>query len=106
MEPGIFPVAAEGKTMAHGPRGERRPDDPAAAAVLVVQIAIGDVVETLAESGTDVHGATHKPKDPAAVALGRKGGKIGGKARAAKLTKAERVEIARRAAAARWKYDG
>ena len=42
-------------------------------------------------------------KDPNAVALGRKGGKKGGEARAAKLTPEERSEIARRAAAARWK---
>lgn len=41
-------------------------------------------------------------KDPAAVALGRKGGLKGGKARAAKLTPEERSEAARRAAAARW----
>ena len=39
----------------------------------------------------------------AAVALGRLGGQKGGKARAAKLTKAQRVEIARKAAQARWK---
>lgn len=42
-------------------------------------------------------------KNPAAVALGRLGGKKGGKARAAKLTAEERSEIARLAAAARWK---
>jgi hypothetical protein len=41
-------------------------------------------------------------KDPAAVALGRKGGLKGGKARAQKLTALERREIARKAAAARW----
>lgn len=41
-------------------------------------------------------------KDPAAVALGRKGGLKGGKARAAKMTAEERSEAARRAAAARW----
>lgn len=41
-------------------------------------------------------------KDPAAVALGRKGGLIGGKARAAKLTAEERSESARKAAQARW----
>jgi hypothetical protein len=41
-------------------------------------------------------------KDPAAVALGRKGGLKGGKARAKKLTKAQRVESAKKAAAARW----
>lgn len=41
-------------------------------------------------------------KNPAAVALGRKGGKKGGPARAAKLTAEERSEIARKAVRARW----
>jgi hypothetical protein len=41
-------------------------------------------------------------KDPAAVALGRRGGLKGGRARAEKLTAQERSEIARKAAAARW----
>jgi len=42
-------------------------------------------------------------KDPNAVALGRKGGWKGGKARAKKLTPEQRSEIAKKAAAARWK---
>ena len=46
--------------------------------------------------------ATAKRKDPAAVALGRKGGKKGGFARAAKLTPAQRSESARKAVQARW----
>jgi len=41
-------------------------------------------------------------KNPAAVALGRLGGKKGGLARAKKLSKTRRQEIARRAAQARW----
>ena len=41
-------------------------------------------------------------KNPAAVALGRLGGLKGGKARAAKLTPAERKESARKAALVRW----
>jgi len=41
-------------------------------------------------------------KDPAAVALGRKGGKKGGPARAAKLTPKQRSESARKAVQARW----
>ncbi len=41
-------------------------------------------------------------KDPAAVALGRKGGLKGGRARAAALTAERRSEIARQAALARW----
>lgn len=49
----------------------------------------------------------HKPeervKDPAAVNLGRRGGLVGGKARAAKLSAERRREIARKAAQARWR---
>lgn len=41
-------------------------------------------------------------KDAAAVESGRRGGLIGGMARAAKLTSDRRSEIARKAAAARW----
>jgi uncharacterized protein with WD repeat len=43
-----------------------------------------------------------KKKDPTAVALGRKGGKKGGPARAAKLTPKQRSESARKAVQARW----
>ena len=46
--------------------------------------------------------ANAKRKDPAAVALGRKGGKKGGPARAAKLTPEQRSESARKAVRARW----
>jgi hypothetical protein len=56
-----------------------------------------------------VHDATDEPdsepddgKDPAAVALGRRGGLKGRKARAAKLTPEQRSEIARHAARSRW----
>ena len=41
-------------------------------------------------------------KDPAAVSLGRRGGLVGGKARAASLTPEQRSESARKAAIARW----
>ena len=44
-----------------------------------------------------------KEKNPAAVALGRLGGLKGGKARAKALSKEQRAEISRVAAAARWK---
>ena len=46
--------------------------------------------------------AVNARKDPAAVALGRKGGKKGGPARAAKLTPEQRSESARKAVQARW----
>ena len=80
--------------MARGPRGEKRPDDPAAAAVLAVRIATGDVAEELDAPATK--------KDPAAVELGRRGGQKGGAARAETLSAEERIAIARRAASARW----
>ena len=41
-------------------------------------------------------------KNPAAVALGRLGGRKGGPARARKLSKEQRSEIAKKAAKARW----
>ena len=40
--------------------------------------------------------------NPAAVALGRLGGKKGGPARAKKLSKKRRAEIARKVAKSRW----
>ncbi len=43
-----------------------------------------------------------KRKNPAAVALGKLGGKKGGPARAKKLTPEQRREIAKKAAATRW----
>jgi hypothetical protein len=91
--------------MARGPKGEKRPDDPAQAAVGAVRIALGEVAETVDESVTEPHAGAVKHKNPAAVALGRLGGQRGGRARADRLSADERREIARRAAAARWKDD-
>ena len=45
---------------------------------------------------------THDGKDPVAVALGRRGGLKGGRARAESLSQKRRKEIAKKAAAARW----
>lgn len=53
------------------------------------------VAEPVVEPDTD-------GKNPAAVALGRLGGKKGGPARARNLTSAQRSEAARKAAQARW----
>jgi hypothetical protein len=46
-----------------------------------------------------------KKKNPAAVALGRLGGKKSGPARMEKLTAEQRSQIARNAARARWKLN-
>jgi hypothetical protein len=69
----------------------KRPRDFNQAAKLVIDIASGEIEDrtpTPEEQGND----------PAASALGRKGGT----ARAAGLTKEKRAEIARLAAKARW----
>jgi len=63
----------------------------------IVAEATGEAEKTLPPS---------QGKDPAAVALGRKGGLKGGKARAAKMTKKQRSESARKAAKARWRASG
>jgi len=74
---------------------KKRPRDPNQLAKTIVDIAIGEVEDrdpTPEEQG----------KDAAAVSLGRRGGLKGGKARAERLTKVRRSEIAREAAKARW----
>jgi hypothetical protein len=64
------------------------------------RLAASIVADSTDEDNTDE--LADDGKDPAAVALGRKGGLKGGKARAAKLTPEQRSEIARRAAKTRW----
>lgn len=70
----------------------KRPRDTNQLAKLIADIATGEVVEANTDDG----------KDPAAVALGRKGGLKGGVARAKKLTAEERSAIAKKAAKKRW----
>jgi hypothetical protein len=73
-------------------RSSKRPRDPNQLAKLVVDIATGEVEDTIADDG----------RNPAAVELGRKGGLKGGRARAKKMTAEERTASARQAAQARW----
>jgi hypothetical protein len=73
-------------------RSRKRPTDPNELARQIVDEATGDAPKLDPGEG----------KDPAAVALGRRGGLKGGKARAAKLTAEERSEAAKKAAQARW----
>ena len=55
------------------------------------------------EQGTASAAASDQSgKNPAAVQLGRLGGKKGGPARARKLTQEQRTQIARKAAQTRW----
>ena len=72
-------------------RSSKRPRDLNVLASRIVAEAIGELPQE--ESG----------KNPAAVELGRLGGKKGGRARANKLSPERRSEIARLAAHARWR---
>ena len=65
------------------------------------QLAASIVAQATGENAAEA--TPDNEKNPAAVALGRLGGLKGGKARAAKLSKKKRIEIARKAATARWK---
>jgi hypothetical protein len=77
--------------MPTGPKGQKRPADVIGNAVKIARIATGEE--------EDVVEAPHK--DEAAASLGRRGGE----ARAKKLSPEQRSEIARKAAAGRWKKD-
>lgn len=71
---------------------------------LLVTAGTRHVLDSVVPDVEDIPVEEPEPKkNPAAVALGRLGGLKGGKARAKKLTKKQRSEIARKAARARWK---
>ena len=75
--------------MPTGPKGEKRPADVVSNAVHIMKVLTGEAEDTApADDG----------KDPAAKALGSKGGK----ARAEAMTAERRSEIARKAAVKRW----
>jgi len=67
---------------------------------------LNQLAASIVEAATEGEHVEEDTRDPAAVALGRKGGLKGGKARAAKLTPAERRAIATHAARKRWSKDG
>ena len=70
------------------PKGQKRPADVTARAVLIAKVATGEIEDVTTEDG----------KNAAAVALGR----MGGKARAEGMSARKRREIAKKAAASRW----
>ena len=71
--------------MPRGPQGQKRPADPARNALKILKIATGEIEEKLQEPSEE---QTHAW--------------AGGCTRAKTLTKAQRSEIARKAAYARW----
>ena len=72
--------------MPKGPRGEKRPADAVARAVMIAKIATGEIEDEREELSS------------AAAQLGSKGGKK----RAENMTPERRAEIARKAANLRW----
>lgn len=75
--------------MPKGPNGEKRPADAVGLAVMIGRIATGEIEDTR----DDVKSA--------AAQLGS----LGGKKRAANMTPERRAEIAKAAAAKRWRKD-
>jgi hypothetical protein len=73
---------------------KREAEDVNVMAHRILREATGEAEPTKAKEPT---------KNPAAVALGRLGGLKGGRARATKLSRRRRAEIAKFAAEARWK---
>jgi hypothetical protein len=73
-----------------------RPRDPIELGKLIGDILTGQVEDRAPTPKQD------PGKDPAAVALGRKGGLKGGRARADSLSQSERKRIASAAAKKRW----
>ncbi|MFY9925889.1 MAG: hypothetical protein WAK51_15525 [Opitutaceae bacterium] len=69
-----------------------KPDMNQIAARVVAKATHGEFVPVPAE----------RPKNRAAVSLGRRGGRVGGPARAAALTPEQRSEIAKKGAEVRW----
>ena len=76
--------------MPKGPKGQRRPADVVSNAIKVARIATGEEEEDMPK---------REGKSAAAAELG----KLGGAARAKSLSAKKRSEIAKKAAAKRWK---
>lgn len=77
--------------MPRGPRGENRPADVIGRVVQIMRIATGEEPDDRQDA----------PAPSAAAQLGN----LGGVARAKALTPEQRSEIARKAAASRWKRE-
>ncbi len=75
-------------------RSRKKPRDLNALAKAIVEESTGQAPKLEPDADAD--------KNPHAVAMGRLGGQKGGPARAAKLSKKKRSEIAKKAAKSRW----
>ena len=70
-----------------------------------VNLIAAQIVGAATEPDDETNKEKVQEKNPAAVALGRLGGKKGGPARATKLSAKKRKEIAQKAARKRWGKD-
>jgi hypothetical protein len=94
------------------PKPPKRPADFVQRAYQVFQEAVGEqpesedrvlVVDSGAMPQEPAASPEPTPKNQHAVALSKLGAKKGGEARAASMTREQRIELARKAAMARWK---
>lgn len=83
-------------------RSSKRQKDTQELARHVLDTVVPDAEPTPEVQPTPEAEPAKQEKNPAAVALGKLGGKKGGPARAAKLTAEQRKKIAQKAAAKRW----
>ena len=84
----------------------KRPRDFNQRAASTVARATGDESDDPIQETPQIPDPTPEERHAAAVALGRLGGKKGGRARADKMTPEERSASARKAAQARWDKSG
>ena len=85
------------------PKRPKRPTDPNQLAAQIVAEATGQPIPGKAkDTDQDEEKTATEARSMAAKMLGRLGGLKGGKARAEKLSKKRRAEIAKKAAKARW----
>ena len=78
-------------------KAPKRPRDPNQLAKFIVDVASGEFSDSQSNGESEMSDMAK---------LGRSGGLKGGRARAESLSSEQRAEIARRAAAARWRKNG
>jgi hypothetical protein len=79
------------------------PKKPAKLRPDVAEIAFRTMLEATGQAPKTLPPGERIEKNPEAVKRGRKGGKVGGEARAHRLSPGQRSSIAKKAAEARWK---
>jgi len=81
----------------------KRPRDPNQLAAWTVAVSTGQITPPEPEVPKITESATPSTISEYMAAIGRKGGRVGGKRRLKTMTKARRSKVASKAAKARWK---